>query len=179
MKKSTKTYLLSWVVVLISFVLLIVAVRADWLSPHHRLAKDPKNIERITGIDLPASISVDSDDNLDRGASCWDCFSHRTYFKEKLSEDCIQQLENLCLTDTAYWQKNENAYEYHDSGDLYFVSCYIYDDYSHVEYYIDEYEPLFKFLLGFFVLCLAGLVLIVIGIILLFKGLAHRWKSKF
>lgn len=59
-KKSSKIYLLLWVGVIVSFVLLVVAGRAGLFSPHHRLAQDPTNIEKITKIDLPDITSVEA-----------------------------------------------------------------------------------------------------------------------
>lgn len=170
MKKGVKIYIWSWVVMVVLSVLLIVLGRAGYLAPHHKLAQYPTNIEKITKLDLPDIISVESWDNLDRGSSCWDCFGHRSYFAGKLSEDCVQQLELLCKTDSTHWCKNENAgcYEYIDDawsqGGIYSISCSIYEDYSYVEYYVDEIENFGNVLVVFFVLMVAFIVLFIWGI---------------
>ena len=108
MKKSLKIYLLLWVGVLFFIVLLVVITRMGLLTPHHRLAQDPTNIEIITGLDLPNPISVNSQNNLGRGASGWDCFEHRSQFSEKLSDELIGQLEIKCKTRKR--ASNEQAY---------------------------------------------------------------------
>lgn len=184
MKKSSKIYLLLWVAVIVSFVLLFIALRADLFAPHHRLAQDPTNIERITGLDLPDTTSVDSWNNLERCSSRWDCFNHRSHFSEQLSEDCIRQLETLCQTDSVHWHKDETAgcYEYLDDawdrGGIYCISCRIYDDYSDVEYYIDELEELDNVFIGLLLIELVVLVLAVWGMVLLVMIIVRKCRKQ-
>ena len=171
MKKSLKKYLWSWIVVGVLSVVFIVLGETVGFAPHHKLAQDPTNIEKITKLDLPDIISVESSDNLGRGQSCWDCFEHISHFEGKLSDDCVRQLESLCVSDTVHWRKNENAgyYEYIDDawneGGDYSISCRIYEDYSYVEYYVDETEGLAVTLIGYALISGAVLILVIWGII--------------
>ena len=184
MKKSTKIYLWLWVGVIVSSVILAGGSRVELFSPHHRLAQDPENVERITEVNLPDAIIVDSWNNLDRGASCWDCFEHRSTFEEKLSNDCVSQLETLCQTDTIYWHKNDTigCYEYLDDawsrGGMYCIRCTIYEDYSYVEYYIDETEGLGIVILGMLVVILVAIVLIVWGIVMFVKIIVCKYNKQ-
>lgn len=109
MKKSLKKYLWSWTVVGVLSVVFIVLGETVGFAPHHKLAQDPTNIEKITKLDLPDIISVESSDNLDRGQSCWDCFNHLSRFEGKLSDDCVRQLESLCVSDTVHWRKSTTS----------------------------------------------------------------------
>ena len=171
MKKSLKKYLWSWTVVGVLSVVFIVLGETVGFAPHHKLAQDPTNIEKITKLNLPDIISVESSDNLDRGQSCWDCFQHISHFDGKLSDDCVRQLESLCVSDTVHWRKNENVgyYGYIDDawneGGDYSISCRIYEDYSYVEYYVDETESLAVTLIGYALISGAVLILVIWGII--------------
>lgn len=184
LKKITKIYLLLWVAVIVSFVFLIVAGRTDLFAPHHRLAQDPANVERITGLNLPDTRLVNSWNNLERWSSRWDCFSHRSHFAEQLSDDCIRQLETLCKTDSVYWHKDEKAgcYEYLDDawdrGDIYCISCRIDEDYAYVEYYVDEYEELDNVFIGFLIILLLVLVLVVWGMVLLVVIIIRKCRKQ-
>lgn len=174
-----------WVGVIVSVVLFVIALCADLLAPHHRLAQDPANIEKITGLNLPDTISVNSSNNLERGTSRWDCFSHRSHFTEELSDDCIRQLETLCKTDSVYWHKDETegCYEYLDDawdrGGNYCISCRIYDDYSVVEYYIDEFEELGNVFIGLLIIELIVFVLAVWGIVLLINFIIRKCRKRY
>ena len=180
MKRSVKVYLWSWVAVILSLGLLLVWGKFGVLNPHHRLAKDPANIEKITKLDLPDVISVESDDNLDRGASRWDCFTHRSQFAEKLSDDCIRELDRLCRTDTIHWHRDDKngCYDYLDAawdhGGEYCISCQIYEDSSKVEYYVDELEGFGNVFMGALVIIFAIGVLVVWGLILLLKACIRK-----
>lgn len=180
MKKPLKIYLTLWAGVIVSFVLLVVAGRAGLFSPHHRLAQDPTNIEKITKIDLPDITSVESWNNLKRGSSRWDLFEHRFKFSEKLSAECIHQLEIKCQTDSIRWHKGSASgrYEYLDDawnrGDTYCISCHIYEDHAYIDYYVDELEGLYFPILIFLGLLLVVLILVVWGIILLIKTIVYK-----
>lgn len=183
MKKSLKIYLLLWVGVLFFIVLLVVITRMGLLTPHHRLAQDPTNIEIITGLDLPNPISVNSQNNLGRGASGWDCFEHRSQFSEKLSDELIGQLEIKCKTDSVHWHKNDTivCYKYLDdawnSGGIYCISCRIYEDYSHVEYYVDEVEGFINFGYGMLPILLIVFILLVWGMVLIVKIIVRKCRN--
>ncbi len=180
MKKSLKIYLLSWLGVVVLFVLLIVANGFNLFAPHHRVAIDSTNIVKITGLDLPEVLSVNSWNNLDRYTSRWDCFEHNSQFVDKLSEDCIAQLENLCQTDTVHWHKDiyEGSYVYLDDawnrGDIYCISCRISERGSYVEYYVDESEGEEYSVLIFMVILLLVSLLIVWGIVWLIVVIVRR-----
>lgn len=182
MAQSLKKYLWSWVFVVVLSVLLIVFAKTGGFESHRQLAQDPTNIEKITKLDLPDIISVESWDNLVRGTSCWDCFEHRSLFAEKLSDDCVRQLESLCEKDSIHWHKNEEAgfYEYLDDawnrGGAYCICCRIYEDYSFVEYYVDEVEGVYTALLGLLVLFVAVVVLFIWGIVLLVIRICRKYK---
>ena len=171
MKKASKIYLWAWAVF---FVAAIVAVVAVMMIPsHHDLARDPYAIERIVKLDLPEIVEVESEDNLDRGASRWDVYTHRVQFGDTLSEENIKKLEWLCRTDGEHWMKNaeEGYYHYTAEGgidELYAIDCVLYHDHAHWDYTVDESEGIFLFvaiLLCGYLLLLWGLVLIVIGIV--------------
>lgn len=184
MKKFLKIYLLLWVGVIVSSVLLIVAFRSSLFSPHHRLAQDPTNIEKITKFDLPDIASVESWNNLERGTSRWDLFGHVSVFAEELSDECIQQLEIKCQTDTIYWHKDKRTgcYEYLDDawnrGGIYCICCHIYKDHSNVEYYVVEEEGVEDFVLSFLSIFLVVIILLVWGIILLIRTIVRKCKKQ-
>lgn len=141
----------------------VMAVRTS----HHDLASDPYSIEKIVKVDLPDIVSVESEDNMDRGASRWDCYRHHAKFAEELSPETILHLEKLCMTDSLHWRKNveNDSYIYSDEGgidQLYSVSCVIYHDSSSVSYEVDETEGIFVFMpfaIGIMILILVGAVL--------------------
>lgn len=183
MKKSSKIYLLLWLGVIVSFVLLIVASRIGLFSPHHQLAQDPGNIEKITELDLPDVTSVESWNNLERCSSRWDCFEHRSYFAGKLSDECVHQLEIKCQTDSIHWHKDSAVgyYEYHDDawnrGDIYCINCRIYEKgYSYVEYYVDELEGTCILIWSFMAFISVVLVLVSWGIVLLATIIVHKHR---
>lgn len=148
MKRAFKIYGWAWVVLLVVTVITILVM---WIYPtHHKMAKKPNKIERIVDIDLPDLKNIESSDNLDRGASRWDCYSHSADFVEPLSAETINELDRRCNTDSEHWSKEvDGCYVYCDNGgidDLYFVYCWIYNDEVHIEYMVDETEGIFVFL---------------------------------
>lgn len=157
--KEFKIYVWSLAVVILSLFL---------LSPsHHDLARNPKNIEKIVKIDLPDIAHCESEDNMDRGASRWDAYIHRYKFKEEISEDCINELENRCLTDREHWRAEQDYYIYEDSdasGDLYYINCWIKKDRCALTYEIDEMEgSLLCFVWFLFILVnVYGLVVVIL-----------------
>lgn len=183
MNRSLRKYLLLWVGVIVCSVIVVVAYYAGFFVRHHKLAQDPTNIERITGLDLPDIASVESWDNLDRGTSCWDCFGHHSVFAEKLSDDCIRRLETLCRKDSVHWHKDEigGCYEYIDDawerGGIYCIYCCIYDDSSSIEYYVDEVEGVYVVLYGLPILLFA-FVLVIWGIVLIIEFIIRKCKRR-
>ncbi|MBR4887216.1 MAG: hypothetical protein IKU16_08065 [Muribaculaceae bacterium] len=166
MKKSTKIYVGWWCAMFGVMLITVLHVYTGIFSFHRCRAKVPGNVEIITGVDLPNLKNIDSWDNLDRGSSRWDCFSHSAEFEEPLSENCIRKLEKLCQTQPENWSKfGDNKYSYHEGdGDdevmgEYSVTCNITRDSCNVTYYIDESEGL--------EVTLAGVAIIIIGILVL------------
>jgi hypothetical protein len=173
MKKSLKTYLWAWIISLSCLLLLLAAGRV--FAPHHSLAKDGYSIEKIIEVDLPNVKSVISENNLDRDSSRWDCFTHEIVFEESLSKDYINQLEQLCKSDSLRWTKGEEPLSYlYEDGDWenYYVTCGINPESAFVCYYVDEDEGLFVVAgalliinFAFFVLVIWGLALLVITLV--------------
>ena len=171
MNKASKIYLWACVVLVAAA---IVAVAAVMVKPsHHDLARDPYAIERIVKADLPEIVEVESEDNLDRGASRWDVYTHRVQFGDTLSEERVKELDRLCHNDSLHWQKNaeEGYYRYTAEGgidELYAIDCVLYRDHAHWDYTVDESEGILLFVaiyLCVHLMLLWGVVLIVIGIV--------------
>jgi hypothetical protein len=167
MKKSTKIYSWAWAVAFIIFIGYIV-----WPS-HHELARDPKKVGAIVNLRLPDIVNYEYEDNLDRGASRWDCYSYHAYFAENISEECIAEMERRCVEDSEHWSKNEaeRYYLFTDYGGvdgLYEVGCAIYEDQAHVGYIVSEDEGIFVIaILWIYILILLiwGFALLVIAIV--------------
>ena len=65
MNKTLKIYLWSWLIVAVLAVILFASARKGVLSPYYLgLTQNPSYIEKITYLDLPEIMSVDSCDNL-------------------------------------------------------------------------------------------------------------------
>lgn len=167
MKKSTKIYSWAWAVALVIIIGLVV-----WPS-HHELARDPKKVGAIVNLHLPDIVNYEYEDNLDRGASRWDCYSYHAFFAENISEECIAEMERRCVEDSEHWSKNEaeGYYLYTDYGgvdELYEVGCAIYEDQAHVGYIVSEDEGIFVIaILGIYIqiLLIWGFALLVIAIV--------------
>lgn len=140
-------------------------------TSHHDLAAAPDNIEKILKVDLPEIASVESENNLDRGASKWDTYIHSGQFTEELSEESIKAIEELCVADRSHWCKEEEYYAYFDRGgidDLYLVTCIIYHDHFKLTYEVDESEGifvLFPFVIAYMILLAWGIILFIINLI--------------
>ena len=171
MKKASKIYLWAWVVFGVAAIVAVVVAMV--IPSHHDLARDPYAIERIVKVDLPEIVEVGSEDNLDRGASRWDVYTHRVQFGEALSEESIKKLDRLCHNDSQHWQKNaeEGYYRYTAEGgvdELYAIDCVLYHDHAHWDYTVDESEGIFLFvaiLLCAYLMLLWGVVLVVVGVV--------------
>ena len=140
-------------------------------TSHHDLAAAPDNIEKIVKVDLPEIASVESENNLDRGASRWDTYIHSGQFTEELSEESIKAIDELCVADRSHWCKEEEYYAYFDRGgidDLYLVTCIIYHDHFKLTYEVDESEGifvLFPFVIAYMILFAWGIILFIINLI--------------
>ena len=142
-------------------------------TSHHDLAAAPDNIEKIVKVDLPEIASVESENNLDRGASRWDIYEHNGKFIHELSEDTITTLDELCLTDSLHWHKANSriVYSYYNEGGidgLYHVFCLISHDGFTINYEVDESEGifvLFPFVIAYMILLAWGIILFIINLI--------------
>ena len=171
MKKASKIYLWACVVLVAAAIVAVVAVMV--IPSHHDLARDPYAIGRIVKADLPEIVEVESEDNLDRGASRWDMYAHRVQFGEALSEESIKKLDQRCHTDSLHWQKNaeEGYYRYTAEGgidELYAIDCEIHHDYAYLTYMVDESEGILLFVaiyLCVHLMLLWGVVLLAIAVV--------------
>ena len=166
---TLKIYRWAWLT-LIAVTIVTIAVLVIRTS-HHDLAAAPDNIEKIVKVDLPEIASVESENNLDRGASRWDTYNHSGQFTEELSEESIKAIEELCVADRSHWCKEEEYYAYFDRGgidDLYLVTCIIYHDHFKLTYEVDESEGifvLFPFVIAYIILFAWGIILFIINLI--------------
>lgn len=166
---TLKIYRWAWLT-LIAVTIVTIAVLVIRTS-HHDLAAAPDNIEKIVKVDLPEITSVESENNLDRGASRWDTYNHSGQFTEELSEESIKAIEELCVADRSHWCKEEEYYAYFDRGgidDLYLVTCIIYHDHFKLTYEVDESEGifvLFPFIIAYMILFAWGIILFIINLI--------------
>ena len=151
MKEILKKSLWKWAAIIAMITLSCIAIS----NTHSNITSDPHNVKKITGLDLPKITHTDSEDNLQRGASRWDCFIHRAQFANEISADCIHELDNRCKTDSAHWDKTADGTGYIytddacDNGGWYSITCHIYKGHSVVTYLVDEFEGIFTTLLGF------------------------------
>jgi hypothetical protein len=142
---------------------------------HHKLAANPYSIEKIVKVDLPDIASVKTMD--DGGGSRWDMFVHKGRFIEEISEESIEKMDELCISDSMHWRKNrdEGYYLYSDEGGidgLYLVSCTLSEDRFVTTYEVEESEGIFVL----FALMVAYMILLASGIILLIIRLFRRKK---
>ena len=98
MRKALKIYGWAWVVLIVATIItvIVMAIRTS----HHDLAKDPNNIEKIVKVDLPDIASVQSWDDF--GGSRWDMHVHKGQFTERISEESIQIMDELCLSNSIH-----------------------------------------------------------------------------
>lgn len=171
MNKSSKIYLWARVVLVAAAIVAVAAVMV--IPSHHDLARDSYAIERIVKVDLPEIVEVESEDNLDRGSSRWDVYTHTVQFGDTLSEESIKKLDRLCRTDSLHWQKNheEGYYRYTAEGgvdELYAVDCEIHCDHAYMDYMVDESEGILLFVaiyLCVHLMLLWGVVLLAIAVV--------------
>ena len=173
MKKALKIYVWAWLA-LIATTIVTIAVMIIYPS-HHKLAANPYSIEKIVKVDLPDIASVKTMD--DGGGSRWDMFVHKGRFIEEISEESIEKMDELCISDSMHWRKNrdEGYYLYSDEGGidgLYLVSCTLSKDRFVTTYEVEESEGIFVL----FALMVAYMILLASGIILLIIRLFSRKK---
>ena len=173
MKKALQIYGWAWGMLMV-VTIVIFAVMIIYPS-HHELAADPYSIENIVKVDLPDIAYVQSRDDL--GGSRWDMYVHKGRFTEDISEQSIQIMDDLCISDSIHWSKNsdEGYYIYSDEGGingLYLVSCTSSEDRFVTTYEVEESEG--RFVL--FALIDAYMLLITSGIILFIVSLFRRKK---
>ena len=173
MKKALQIYGWAWGMLMV-VTIVIFAVMIIYPS-HHELAADPYSIENIVKVDLPDIAYVQSRDDL--GGSRWDMYVHKGRFTEDISEQSIQIMDDLCISDSIHWSKNSDKgyYIYSDEGGidgLYLVSCTISEDRFVTTYEVEESEGIFVL----FALIVAYMLLITSGIILFIVSLFRRKK---
>ena len=173
MKMVLKIYGWAWLA-LIATTIVTIAVMIIYPS-HHKLAANPYSIEKIVKVDLPDIASVKTMDN--GGGSRWDMYVHNGRFTEEISEESIQIMDELCLSDSIHWSRNSDKgyYIYSDEGcldGLYLVSCTISEDRFVTTYEVEESEGIFVL----FVLIVTYMILITSGIILFIVSLFRRKK---
>ena len=173
MKKALQIYGWAWGMLMV-VTIVIFAVMIIYPS-HHELAADPYSIENIVKVDLPDIAYVESRDDL--GGSRWDMYVHKGRFTEDISEQSIQIMDDLCISDSIHWSKNSDKgyYIYSDEGGidgLYLVSCTISEDRFVTTYEVEESEGIFVL----FALIVAYMLLITSGIILFIVSLFRRKK---
>ena len=175
MMKALKIYGWAWLA-LIATTIVTIAVMIIYPS-QHELAADPYSLEKIIQVDLPDIASVQTMDDF--GRSRWDMFVHKGRFTEEVSDESIEKMDELCLSDSKRWSKNsdEGYYMYSDEGGidgLYLVSCTISKDRFVTSYEVEESEGIFVL----FALMVAYMILITWGMILLIVSLFRRNPKK-
>ena len=144
MKRPLKIYGWAWVAIIAATIVTFAVMN---IYPSHlELAADPYSIVKIVKVDLPDIASVQSMDDL--GGSRWDMFVHQGRFTEEISEESIQKMDELCISDSIRWSKNSDKgyYMYLDEGGidgLYLVSCSISEDRFVTTYEVEESEGIF------------------------------------
>ncbi len=104
MKKALKIYGWAWLALIVTTIVTI-AVMIIYPS-HHKLAANPYSIEKIVKVDLPDIASVKTMD--DGGGFRWDMFVHKGRFIEEISEESIEKMDELCISDSMHWRKNRD-----------------------------------------------------------------------
>jgi hypothetical protein len=176
-KKVFLTSLMASIAIIVVWFIVTMYVMPD----HHKLANDPDNLEKITGIDFPEYTITYTDNNLNRSSSRWDCFDTYGVFNEPLPESTIAELESLCISQPSLWSKSASSDEYIYSDapwSNYAVSCHISKQEFKVEYYADEDEGLLEFLLWIGLIFLLFVIHSIWGAILLIIYAVKKNKAK-
>lgn len=164
MRKEFKIYGWGWVILIALLIIYLI------VPSHHDLAEDPKNIEKIIKIDLPDIAKTESSYYRDPPAPSLDVYTHDITFVEKLSKECIKELEERCHT-SVYWEKltEQDCYLYkYEIGYHYSVHCYVYKDYCSIRYAADTNEGVsfwFYWIIGFLIVNTYGFIIFIIWLI--------------
>lgn len=158
MKTNLKKQLYKLMITIFVAIAIVISFRLRLFTPHHNLAQRPDILYRIVDVKLPDALHTEQYDNLDRSASCFDCFDCIITFKDTLFNSTIAELDYLCQH-SDNWEKKQTSisreesvnthktyYYYTKEGMLYNIVCVIYNDHAKVEYSIDELEGVYLFL---------------------------------
>lgn len=113
MKKVHKIYLISLIIIAVPFVALwCLALYELEHDPYSLSRENPDYVETLIEVDLPDIAATKSEYNGQR----W--LAHNSTFKQSLSEECINQLEQLCKDNDKWskerdWQNGETYYYYY------------------------------------------------------------------
>lgn len=158
MKTKLKKQLYKLLMTILVATAIVISFQLGLFTSHHNLAQRPDILYRIVDAKLPDTLCTEQYDNLDRSASCLDCFDCIITFKDTLSNSTIAELDYLCQHNDN-WEKKQTTlsqeehidthrtyYCYTKEGLLYNIVCVIYNDHAKVEYSIDELEGVYLFL---------------------------------
>ena len=145
MKKSWKIYRWSWVAYIAIIIFGSIAILATTQNgtEHHKylvnLSESPEYIEKVIKVDIPDIAQVESDYGI---GSSWTSYGYDLKFNEALSEECTNELNKLCETDSVHWEKFEDRFMYKESASLdYDITCLVYNDHAIVDYGICDELP--------------------------------------
>lgn len=110
MKKILK---IAGVVLGVLLVALIVMVTV--LTRDNRIAESPVKIAKCAGLELPAYIVLEKEDNYDRGASAWSCVEWKVKLETPLSVSFIKSIKDLIWKDLK-WRRIGDMYIYNNVG---------------------------------------------------------------
>lgn len=102
MKKIHKIYLISLIIIAVPFVALWCLALYELEHDPYSLSRDnPDYVETLIEVDLPDIAATKSEYNSQR----W--LAHNCTFEHRLSQECINQLEQLC-GDSDRWSKGRD-----------------------------------------------------------------------
>lgn len=105
---------------------------------------DPKALLKEANLDLPDYTVALQGDNLERGASAWDCYDYKLKLNKPIDDSFINQLKELVKTDSNWtYNAEHNLYEYHNiQNDSYDLAIYVDIATSEVQISYMEYSLL-------------------------------------
>ena len=74
MKTKLKKQLYKLLITILVAITIVISFRLGLFTPHHNLAQRPDILYRIVDVKLPDALHTEQYDNLDRSASCFDCW---------------------------------------------------------------------------------------------------------
>lgn len=142
MKKVHKIYLISLIIIAVPFVALWCLALYELEHNSYTLSREnPGYVETLIEVDLPDIATTKSEYNGQR----W--LAHNSTFKQSLSEECINQLEQLCEYNDK-WSKEHDLqngqtyyYYYYQFGNEWepdTIWCKIYNNRCHWGYTTDH-----------------------------------------